>query len=137
MPLKWLKTLSDRQFYSGFAEIMKHGLIKDAVFYEWLLDHMYEICDREPETLLEMVEKSSLIKSSAINGSYLCFRQINFCKHFFINSVDKIIVEVFGKSQLRAQNNGHSVLLSFFFCIFPAKHIFFQNRQEAVQGYWL
>lgn len=66
MNVSTLKTLSDRQFYSGFAEIMKHGLIKDAVFYEWLLDHMYEICDREPEILLEMVEKSSLIKKLVV-----------------------------------------------------------------------
>ena len=47
-----LKTLDDRQFFSGFAEIMKHGLIKDAAFYEWLLEHMYEICDRDVDTLL-------------------------------------------------------------------------------------
>lgn len=57
-----LKTLDDRQFYSGFAEVMKHGLIKDAIFYEWLLDHIYEICDRDRDTLLEMVERSCKIK---------------------------------------------------------------------------
>ena len=57
-----LKTLDDRQFYSGFAEIMKHGLIKNALFYEWLLDHMYEICERDSETLLEMIYKSCTIK---------------------------------------------------------------------------
>lgn len=61
-----LKTLDDRQFFSGFAEIMKHGLIKDALFYEWLLDHMYEICDREVETLLEMVERSCTIKKLVV-----------------------------------------------------------------------
>ena len=57
-----LKTLDDRQFFSGFAEVMKHGLIKDSLFYEWLLDHMYEISDRDTDTLLEMVERSSKIK---------------------------------------------------------------------------
>lgn len=57
-----LKTLDDRQFYSGFAEVMKHGIIKDAIFYEWLLDHIYEICDRDKDTLLEMVERSCKIK---------------------------------------------------------------------------
>lgn len=61
-----LKTLDDRQFFSGFAEIMKHGLIKDAVFYEWLLEHMYEICDRDTDTLLEMVEQSSKIKKAVV-----------------------------------------------------------------------
>lgn len=61
-----LRTLDDRQFFSGFAEIMKHGLIKDAAFYEWLLDKMYEICDRDAETLLEMVQKSSLVKKLVV-----------------------------------------------------------------------
>lgn len=61
-----LKTLDDRQFFSGFAEIMKHGLIKDAAFYEWLLDHMYEICERDTDTLLEMVEKSCNIKKLVV-----------------------------------------------------------------------
>ncbi|MCL2719689.1 MAG: 3-dehydroquinate synthase, partial [Lachnospiraceae bacterium] len=46
-----LKTLPDRQYFSGFAEVMKHGLIKDASFYEWLLENMYEICEREPDIL--------------------------------------------------------------------------------------
>ena len=37
MNFEVLKTLDDRQFFAGFAEIMKHGLIKDADFYEWLI----------------------------------------------------------------------------------------------------
>ena len=61
-----LKTLDDRQFFSGFAEIMKHGLIKDAAFYEWLLEHMYEICDRDTDTLLEMVGQSCKIKKAVV-----------------------------------------------------------------------
>lgn len=66
MNIGTLKTLDDRQFYSGFAEVMKHGLIKDALFYEWLLDHMYEIHDRDTETLLEMVQKSCLVKKLVV-----------------------------------------------------------------------
>ena len=41
MNISVLKELDDRQFYAGFAEVMKHGLIKDAMFYEWLLENMY------------------------------------------------------------------------------------------------
>ena len=66
MNVSVLKSLDDRQFYSGFAEVMKHGLIKDAIFYEWLLDHIYEICDRDEETLLEMVERSCKIKKFVV-----------------------------------------------------------------------
>ena len=42
-----LKELDERQFASGFAEVMKHGLIKDRKYYEWLLENIYEIDDRE------------------------------------------------------------------------------------------
>ena len=61
-----LKTLDERQYFSGFAEIMKHGLIRDPVFYEWLLEHMYEICDRDGSVLEEMVTKSSTIKKMVV-----------------------------------------------------------------------
>ncbi len=66
MNVSALKTLDDRQFFSGFAEIMKHGLIKDGMFYEWLLEHMYEICDRDVDTLLEMVKWSCKIKKLVV-----------------------------------------------------------------------
>lgn len=66
MNVNSLKTLDDRQFFSGFAEIMKHGLIKDASFYEWLLDQMYEICERDTATLLDMVQRSCMIKKLVV-----------------------------------------------------------------------
>ncbi len=66
MNVSALKELDDRQFYAGFAEVMKHGLIKDAMFYEWLLDHMYEIHDRDPETLAEMVMRSCTVKKLVV-----------------------------------------------------------------------
>ncbi len=66
MNVSVLKTLDDRQFFSGFAEIMKHGLIKDSLFYEWLLDNMYEICGRNLTVLEEMVMRSSMIKKAVV-----------------------------------------------------------------------
>lgn len=61
-----LKELDDRQFYAGFAEVMKHGLIKDAAFYEWLLDHMYEIHDRDMDVCEEMVMRSCGVKKLVV-----------------------------------------------------------------------
>lgn len=62
MNLDVLSTLEERQFYSGFAEAMKSALIKDARFYEWQIENMYEICDRESETMKELVRRSCDIK---------------------------------------------------------------------------
>ena len=66
MNLDTLKELDDRQFYAGFAEVMKSALIKDAMFYEWLLENMYEIHDRNPEVLEEMVMRSCTVKKLVV-----------------------------------------------------------------------
>lgn len=61
-----LQTLDDRQFFNGFAEAMKHGLIKDAMYYEWMISNMYEICERDPETMEELVFRSCKIKKAVV-----------------------------------------------------------------------
>ena len=62
MNLAALQTLEDRQYFAGFAEVMKHGLIKDAPFYEWLIENMYEICERDLTVLQEMMVRSCNVK---------------------------------------------------------------------------
>lgn len=62
----FFQTLDGRQFASGFAEVMKHGLIRDEDYYVWLLDHMYEIRDRDPETLTKMLRRSNEIKKEIV-----------------------------------------------------------------------
>ena len=66
MNISTLKTLDDRQYYSGMAEVMKYGLIKNAKFYEWIIDNMYEIHERDLETLEEMVLKSCTYKKLVV-----------------------------------------------------------------------
>lgn len=66
MNFEVLLTLDDRQFFSGFAEVMKHGLIKDAAFYEWLIENMYEICERDLSVLQEMLMRSCTVKKLVV-----------------------------------------------------------------------
>lgn len=66
MNIDTLQTLEGRQYFSGFAEVMKHGLIKDSKYYEWLISNMYEICERDPKTLREMIKKSCGIKKAIV-----------------------------------------------------------------------
>ena len=61
-----LTTLDERHFFNGFAEAMKHGLIKDAMYYEWMISNMYEICERDPEVLEELVFRSCQIKKNIV-----------------------------------------------------------------------
>ena len=48
--VKTLTTLSQEQFSSGMGEIIKHGLIKDAAYYQWLKDNREKIMARDLET---------------------------------------------------------------------------------------
>ncbi len=66
MNLSTLTTLDERQYFSGFAEVMKHGLIKDDKFYVWLIENMYEICEKDMDVLEEMVLRSCTIKKLVV-----------------------------------------------------------------------
>lgn len=66
MNMDTLRTLEDRQYYSGFGEVMKHGLIKDARFYTWLIDQMYEICEKDMDVLEEMILRSCTVKKQVV-----------------------------------------------------------------------
>lgn len=64
--LSVLQTLPDRQFYAGFAEVMKAGLLADQKFYLWLIDNMYEICEKQTDTLIPMLASAINIKKSVV-----------------------------------------------------------------------
>ncbi len=66
--LSALSSLDERQFASGMGEVIKHGLIKDADYYEWIINHFSEINDREPEILLQMIKRSLEIKRKVVEN---------------------------------------------------------------------
>lgn len=61
-----LKTLPAREFYSGFGEIIKHGLIKDAVYYTWLKEQAPQILAKTPDILQELVYRSNEVKRHVV-----------------------------------------------------------------------
>lgn len=68
MNLQTLMTLDKRQYCSGFGEIIKHGLIKDRNYYNWLKDNKDKLLSRDLETLKEMIYRSCLIKKEVIEN---------------------------------------------------------------------
>lgn len=65
-----LDTLSDKLFYSGFGEIIKHGLIKNKGYYEWLKANKEEILSRNTELLKETIYQSCLIKKHVVDVDF-------------------------------------------------------------------
>ena len=57
-----VKTLSERQYHSGLGEVIKHGLIRDKAYFEWMKDNKEAVAKREDEALAYMIEGSCEIK---------------------------------------------------------------------------
>lgn len=68
MNISSLCSLSEEQFACGMGEILKHGLIKNASYYEWVIQHMSEINDRDMDTLFSMIEESCRIKRQVVEN---------------------------------------------------------------------
>ena len=66
MNLNTLKTLDDRQLSAGMAEVIKHGLIKNTAYYEWIRSNAEKILARDYDTLEYMIYESCLIKGGVV-----------------------------------------------------------------------
>ena len=64
--LATLRTLPDREFAAGLAEVIKYGLIVDAPFYEWLKVNMSVLLARDEQALAYAVERSCAIKADVV-----------------------------------------------------------------------
>ena len=54
----FLKTLSNKQFISGLAEVIKYGAIGNASFLKWLNKKSANILKRKPEDLIKLITVS-------------------------------------------------------------------------------
>lgn len=61
-----LKSLPEREYFSGMGEVIKHGLIKDVQYYNWIKDNIKAIKEREHEAVREMIYQSCLIKGGVV-----------------------------------------------------------------------
>ena len=63
-----LKTLPNREFRAGFAEVVKYGLIKDLEFFNWLNQEYDSIFVHDKIKLQKMITKSCEIKAKIIEN---------------------------------------------------------------------
>lgn len=61
-----LKTLTDREFKNGLAEVIKHGIIADAKFFGFLKKNTQAILARKPKMLEKMIRWSAKIKQQIV-----------------------------------------------------------------------
>lgn len=61
-----LKSLPDREYRSGLAEVIKYGLILDAGFFDWLEAHMAALVARDGAALAHAIRRSCEIKAAVV-----------------------------------------------------------------------
>ena len=63
-----LRTLPEREFRSGMAEVIKHGMIADSEFFRILEARAPQILARDPATLEDIVARSCTIKARVVEA---------------------------------------------------------------------
>jgi len=65
--ISFLKSLSKKEMVCGYAEILKHALINDRQFFNWLNLNTKYIFSHNPKKLIYAIKKSCNIKLSFVN----------------------------------------------------------------------
>lgn len=63
-----LRTLPEREFRSGLAEVVKHAMIADAALFRTLEEDVDRILQRDPETLQAVIARNCAIKARVVEA---------------------------------------------------------------------
>jgi 3-dehydroquinate synthase len=63
---QFLLTLTDEDYLSGLAEVVKYGLIQDAAFFTWLEAHVEPILARDMNVMLHAVSQCARMKCDIV-----------------------------------------------------------------------
>lgn len=88
-----LKTLPEREYHSGLAEIIKHGLVLDFEFTSWLAANMDAIASRDANCLVDMIERSCQIKANVVvedEKEQIGVRQLLNFGHTFAHAIEAV-----------------------------------------------
>src|SRR5210317_1221864 len=66
-----LNSLDDRQLSAGIAEVIKYGLIRDPVFFDWLETNMSRLLQRDSAALMHAIDRSCRNKAEVVSADEL------------------------------------------------------------------
>ena len=78
----FLKSLPRKEMICGYAEILKHSIIKDKIFFNWLKKNTKLILDKKKKELIYAIKKSCQIKMFFVkrDNLWICrnFKTFNY-----------------------------------------------------------
>lgn len=96
-----LATLSDKDYVSGLAETIKHGIILDAEFFEYLHENAGLMAQRTPDFLLYIAKNNCRIKGNVveIDPHEKGLRRILNYGHTAGHAIEKLSVDRYEKNE--------------------------------------
>lgn len=61
-----LKTLGGRELRAGLAEVIKHGLIRDEAFFDWLETNLEKLLELNPDVTSRAIKRNCEIKAEVV-----------------------------------------------------------------------
>jgi 3-dehydroquinate synthase len=65
---EWLRTLSPADWRQGFAEIIKHGIIRDISLVEWLEKQTFDRIVNDPSLWMDLIQRNVRLKMSLVQA---------------------------------------------------------------------
>ncbi|HTL51340.1 MAG TPA: 3-dehydroquinate synthase [Planctomycetota bacterium] len=87
-----LRSLPEREFKAGLAEVVKYGVIADAKFFDWLAGHTAAILKHDPATIEHLVESCCRIKAEVVGAdeTETGLRAILNFGHTFAHAIESV-----------------------------------------------
>jgi 3-dehydroquinate synthase len=63
-----LNTLPERDYHAGLAEAVKHGLIADRAYFEWMEAEAPAVTSRDPSAVTRLIRRSVEIKAEVVSA---------------------------------------------------------------------
>lgn len=126
----YLKTLPQREIYSGMAEVVKYGFIADEPFFNFLDLHFSDITSLKEPFLTEAIKKSAFIKADVVEKD---FREtdglratLNF-GHTFAHGLEKL-------AEYRYLRHGEAVTIGMVCALFLSYNLGYLDQQSLERG---
>ena len=68
MNLSTLNSLPEREYLSGMGEVIKHGIINDGEYFNWLKENIDGVLNKDYETLRQLLFVSCNIKRCVVEN---------------------------------------------------------------------
>jgi len=64
--IDYLRTLSDEEFLNGMGEVVKHAIISDVGYFDFIRLNIEKVLNRDENIIIELISKSIEIKSNIV-----------------------------------------------------------------------